>query len=291
MSQVSLGQMKALVSAVETGSFSGAARVLGKSQAAISTAISNLEIDLNLTLFERSGHKPQLTPAGELIVRECRFILERCDNLSELASSLNVETESNLLILASQLFHYPSSQRFAKQIGDHFPQLMIAIEECDTEAVIQRISDKQAELGFVITNKALPSSLGQMHIATSQFIYVCAPGLPIADLPNVTKADLAQSRELVVSRVEQQELEPNLSTKFWQLESASSLVNFLLNGCGWAKVPRELVMEYVTDYRLVELKVSKELKEPVELSMIWHPSFENGAVHRFIQQGISQIVS
>ncbi|MEK8074141.1 helix-turn-helix domain-containing protein [Rhodococcoides navarretei] len=40
---------------METGSFSAAARKLGKVPSAVSMSIANLEIDLNLTLFERKG--------------------------------------------------------------------------------------------------------------------------------------------------------------------------------------------------------------------------------------------
>jgi len=44
---------------METGSFSAAARKLGKVPSAVSMSIANLEIDLNLTLFERKGREPK----------------------------------------------------------------------------------------------------------------------------------------------------------------------------------------------------------------------------------------
>lgn len=50
---LSLEQLQAFVATVETGSFSAAARYLGKAQSAISTAVSNLEIDLDNSLFVR----------------------------------------------------------------------------------------------------------------------------------------------------------------------------------------------------------------------------------------------
>jgi len=40
---------------IETGSFSAAARKLGKVPSAVSMSIANLEIDLDLTLFDRKG--------------------------------------------------------------------------------------------------------------------------------------------------------------------------------------------------------------------------------------------
>ncbi|WP_299149817.1 LysR family transcriptional regulator, partial [uncultured Acinetobacter sp.] len=43
---------------IECGSFSAAARQLGKVPSAVSMSIANLEIDLNLNLFQRIGREP-----------------------------------------------------------------------------------------------------------------------------------------------------------------------------------------------------------------------------------------
>ena len=53
----------AFAEAATLGSFSAAARKLGKRQSTISEAIANLEIDLGLTLFDRSTRQPTLTEA------------------------------------------------------------------------------------------------------------------------------------------------------------------------------------------------------------------------------------
>ncbi|HBX1524924.1 TPA: LysR family transcriptional regulator, partial [Klebsiella pneumoniae] len=46
--------LTAFVEAVDSGSFSAAARRLRKSQSTISTAIANLEADLGVILFDRA---------------------------------------------------------------------------------------------------------------------------------------------------------------------------------------------------------------------------------------------
>ncbi len=43
---------------IETGSFSAAARQLGKVPSTVSMSIANFEIDLNLKLFDRIGREP-----------------------------------------------------------------------------------------------------------------------------------------------------------------------------------------------------------------------------------------
>ena len=53
-----LDQLNMFVTAAKLGSFSACARKLGKVQSAVSQGISNLEIDLDVTLFDRSTRKP-----------------------------------------------------------------------------------------------------------------------------------------------------------------------------------------------------------------------------------------
>lgn len=76
-----LDQLECLLAAAESGSFSAAARRLGKAQSAVSTVIAHLEVDLGLALFERSGRTPILTAAGAAMVSEAREILRQCDQL------------------------------------------------------------------------------------------------------------------------------------------------------------------------------------------------------------------
>ena len=54
----SLEALFMFVEAAALGSFSAAARKLGKQQSTVSEAIANLEIDLGLTLFDRSTRRP-----------------------------------------------------------------------------------------------------------------------------------------------------------------------------------------------------------------------------------------
>ncbi len=69
---------------------------LRKSQSTISTAISNLEADLGVALFDRATCHPTLTPQGEQVLSYVKAILAASDRLDELAISLSDETEARL---------------------------------------------------------------------------------------------------------------------------------------------------------------------------------------------------
>lgn len=80
MLNINLLQLQAFVLSVELGSFSAAARKLRKMHSAISMTVSNLELDLNQKLFDRSTRNPSLTAAGETLYREAKLILGRCQH-------------------------------------------------------------------------------------------------------------------------------------------------------------------------------------------------------------------
>src|ERR1044071_5132423 len=70
-----LDQVTVFLAIVETGSFTAAARKLGRAVSVISYAISNLENQLGVTLFARAGTaRPKLTDAGRAILSDSRAL-------------------------------------------------------------------------------------------------------------------------------------------------------------------------------------------------------------------------
>ena len=101
----SLEQLQVFVSAVQAGSFSAAARRLGRTQSTVSAAISNLETDLGVQLFDRSSRIPALTAAGHKLLLRAEGILERCYALEGSADSLAGQVEAALTLAKSDRSH------------------------------------------------------------------------------------------------------------------------------------------------------------------------------------------
>ncbi len=62
---LNIEQLVAFVAAAEQGSFSAAARHLGKTQSSVRIGVNNLEIELGVTLFHPTTTSPKLTPPGD----------------------------------------------------------------------------------------------------------------------------------------------------------------------------------------------------------------------------------
>lgn len=98
-----LEQLRALDAIERTGSFTAAARELGRATSAVSYAIAALEASLGLTLFDRTGHKAELTVEGRRVLDTSRRVLERAGELETLARTLRDEWEPRLAIVVDGL--------------------------------------------------------------------------------------------------------------------------------------------------------------------------------------------
>ena len=78
-----LRPLRSFIAAAEDGNISRAAQRLNLTQPALSRQIKGMEDDLGVALLERGAHSFSLTPAGELLLREGRLLLERADTLEQ----------------------------------------------------------------------------------------------------------------------------------------------------------------------------------------------------------------
>jgi DNA-binding transcriptional LysR family regulator len=77
VSSLHLGSIEQFCKAAETGSFTGAAGLLGVTPAAVSRSISRLEERLGVRLFVRTTRNVKLTTEGTLYWKECQLALEQ----------------------------------------------------------------------------------------------------------------------------------------------------------------------------------------------------------------------
>jgi DNA-binding transcriptional LysR family regulator len=98
----SLEQLKVFAEVAQTGSFTAAAQKLGKTQSTVSFAVANLEVDLDVQLFDRSNRQVQLTEAGARLLLEAREVLARCNALDVLAQSIGAGVEAELELISEE---------------------------------------------------------------------------------------------------------------------------------------------------------------------------------------------
>ncbi|MCG8531951.1 MAG: LysR family transcriptional regulator, partial [Desulfovibrionales bacterium] len=143
-------QLRAFTATVKTGSFSAAARKLGKAQSAVSTAVMNLEIDLGLPLFDRSGRYPVLTPQGESILREANKILETITDLQAKAKTFGQQHESRLTLALDESLPWNLLTDFLEEFSNIYPHIDLKLIEASFEDCESLVDTGQADIGCFI---------------------------------------------------------------------------------------------------------------------------------------------
>ncbi len=95
---VDLNLLYTLQTVVDAGGVAAAAKVLGRTQPAISSRLRHLEEELQVDLFERIGRRLSLTPAGRIIDAEVREVLSGIQRVIDHARSADREPSGTLRI-------------------------------------------------------------------------------------------------------------------------------------------------------------------------------------------------
>ena len=270
---LSLESLQLLVAAADSGSFSAAARRLGKAQSAVSTGIANLEIDLGLTLFDRSGRLPRLTAPGERMVAEARALLAQQGQLQALAAELAAGIEARLTLAIDDDSLLPWLTPVLEQLAAAYPLLELELLFPMMEDLSDMLLSGRAQLGIGYQGLTTPAALTRFGLGRMAMPLVVAPGHPLAQLAAPGLEDLRQHRQLLVTaRQPGTERERfRLSTAIWWVEGDLSVLELVKRGLGWATVPAFLLTEALAHGDVVCLP--DEALPPIpELSieLLWH---------------------
>lgn len=268
----SADQLHMFLTAVETGSFSAAARKLGKAQSAVSTGIASLEIDMGLQLFDRSTRKPGLTGDGKRVLEHARSVLLQMDELEAAATAVRRGEEALLRIAVDDSLFLPQFGAVCARFARRFPktELEIIVTPCvDTAGALLR---GNADLGFSYSTLDMDFRLDLCFIGNLPFLAVASAGHSLADLATVQDTDIRTSRQLLLRGSGGKIFEhfPQFSAEVLWSSSFNALREMALAGLGWTYLPVHMAEDLIADGRLARLNVAfdhKPWSAPAELSL------------------------
>ena len=143
-------QLAAFCAVVERRSFSQAAERLGVTQPAVSLQIRALEERLGQKLLDRSGRRVEPTEAGLRLYRGAQRMLGLEEQLrAELADDGSGEVRGPLTIGASTGPGAHLVPLILCEFQAANPEVRVVLAIADTQAVIDRVAERELELGVV----------------------------------------------------------------------------------------------------------------------------------------------
>lgn len=266
--------LTAFVQAAAQGSFSAAARKLGKSQSTISAAVASLEDELNLVLFDRSSRKPTLTPAGHVVLQRAEDILAASHRLEMAASQLSEGVEAKFTVAISDTYQ---SDRFEAVLGafeQRYPDLELEclIAECDD--LIALVQQGRAHLGLAETQAGYPPDLTSATVdERTEIALFVSRQHPLAKLEAVDELALQRHRQLRLATIINP-YETRAQGRVWSAPSYLMLLEMALGGFGWTPLPRWLAARFGAG-KLQELNV-RGWPRLVSVDAVWSKRYPPG---------------
>jgi len=265
--QWTLDQLRQFVTTVDSGSFSAAARQLGKAQSAVSTAIALLEADLGVELFDRSGRNAQLTDAGHLLLLEARELLRQAEGLNNRAHSLSSGSEARLTLAFDEALPYTATSALLRELSARFPDLELTLLNGTATEVADYVAQERAQVAFHFVRGEVAGSFEQRHIGSvPQGVFV-AGDHPLARLDVVRRRDLVKYRQLVMHT---QDLhETSFSPRLWRSDSFYSIAEMVADDLGWAILPVNVGTDDAYDKPLLQVHCPSLALSQLPVRVLW----------------------
>lgn len=288
-----IDQLEAFVIAAEMGSFSAAARRMGKAQSAVSTAISNLELDSNVALFDRSNRNPVLTESGRALLEYARTVLHSQHEFRVHAQALGQSDEIELCLAVEQSISNRPLLDILHRFEQRFPHIQLELLDPGGSDVAELIRTNRADIGLMLEREAYPQGFGFRGIGYSELVAVCRHDHPIVSKQPVSHANLRAYRQLVLRSLDLSDRSHErlmFSPNVWFSESPHLILDLLCSGLGWAFLHRNVVEDKLLNGELHILKRDYQKVASLQgIDVVWTESGSLGTAGSWLLEELSQL--
>ena len=260
-----LDQLHVFVTVQNEGSFSAAARRLGRAQSAVTYAIRELEEGLRVELFDRSAYRPALNDAGRALLGRARRVLREAGALQDQAESVAGGLEPSISLVVDAIFPPGNLTDALLAFKDRFPTVATRVHGESLGAAADMVVEGEADLGLL---NAFFAPAGQLELRTAasvELVHVCAPGHPLAAVNSTASQpiptdDVEDHLQLVLSDRSPRTRDQDhgvWSALTWRLADLSAKHAMLRAGLGWGSLPLHLAANDLAAGRLVKLHVGR----------------------------------
>jgi len=253
---VSLDQLRTFIAAADEGSFSAAGRRLRRAQSVVSQTLANLEGQLGVKLFDRSGHLPVLTDQGRALLADARAVAGDVDLLKARAKSLAGGLEPELSAAVDVMFPDAAFTHAVSAFQKEFPATLLRFD-IESSAVIEPVLDGRCAIGVVGSWAQLPPQLSHEPLLTVRVPMVVSPRHPLASrrgrIPITVLAEHIQLSHIDPGDMTQVLAARAKYPKIWRLSHLGAKLAFLRAGFGFGGMPLHTIQADLASGALVEI--------------------------------------
>ncbi|NGN97951.1 LysR family transcriptional regulator [Grimontia sp. S25] len=270
--------LAAFCATVEEGSYSKAARKLGKDRTTVREQIKALEDSYAIVLFDIQGKSAVVTEAGQAIYKQSQLLVRNSERLNTRLLKSYLEPITQLDIYHDVLVPAPLILHIEAFMDKHYPDVKLNWLHRNRDDALKAVSEGSHQLALMqykLTSQS-PYSLGYVNLGSDDLNVYCNPNHPLTGLAKVTIGDL---------QLEKQYLSENLIVSAPELFSVSTNVRVVSNNDillelvkndGWTVIPQSLAEPLVKQKQLIKLPLDELASSlNVGISFFYPDAMEN----------------
>lgn len=261
------------VAVLDHGSFSAAARALGRVPSAVSMAVAHLEAELDVPLFDRSGREPRPTAAARALEPQARQLVAQLQQLNAQALALHQGLEERLtLAIAPELLAAPWHPPLAT-LAQEYPLLQVEVLAAPQADALALLHAGRAQLALVFERPSMDGREDFQEVGSETLVAVMSPRHPLlASGTPLREEHLNSTRQIVVAGRDLAQTDARLvfARHHWRTDNHLAALGLIEAGLGWGWQPRALVQPRIAAGTLAELPLAN-LTNGVELwvDVVW----------------------
>jgi DNA-binding transcriptional LysR family regulator len=218
--------------------------------------MANLEGQLGVKLFDRSGHLPVLTDQGRALLADARAVACDIDLLKARAKSFAGGLEPELSVAVDVMFPVAIFTAAVADFQKQFPATLLRFD-IESSAVIEPVLDGRCAVGVVGEWAQAPPQITHEPLLTIRVPTVVSPKHPLATRRRpIPTAALAQHIQL--SHIDPSDVARGYGARMqfpriWRLSHLGAKLAFLRAGFGFGTLPLHLVEADLASGALVQI--------------------------------------
>ncbi|NLJ62161.1 MAG: LysR family transcriptional regulator [Alcaligenaceae bacterium] len=233
------------VATARLGSIAKAALSLGRRRSTVSMAISALEDELGVKLFERTGNSLQLSAIGESILDDCHRLLSLSLGIKQRCLIGDHTQRQELRIGRDDALSEAFWRHIILQLRQRYPHLSLSMRFASSDELPDLVRQQQLDIAYGISENLYDPADGLHRRVLGRVVMrmMIAHDHPLSRLQHVTNTDLrslAQITYMDSSNQERFHLE-HVGSERIALSSFELVRDAIRDGLGWGYVPEPLL--------------------------------------------------